>query len=319
MRYLHQDHLGSTSVITDDTGAAVYEATYDPWGKVRTSWGSTTIDRLYTGQRFDSATGLYYYNARYGACPERSRRDPTLARFISPDTIVPGFADPQEWNRYAYVLGSPLRYVDRSGNCIEPDPKYHNSWIVTHGGAARCSSDEIEALDWNFQQIWAGLVYDEAVQRKAGNGWRKLMGQLSENSYFGLLGLLGRDSRGMKDDFSRAASCWANDARSWSCQGRPITHEPKPVPRDGRTVAPGLYEIADEVEYLVDVGSIIVVITWCNAQPLIEWVWRPTKSLGKAFQRAAPKTCRSPAYDPLSPILASARSRHICGGWLRFW
>lgn len=97
---------------------------------------------------------------------------------------------------------------------------------MTHGGAARCSFDEIEALDWNFQQIWAGLVYDGAVQRKAGNGWRKLMGQLSENSYFDLLGLLGRDSRGMKDDFSWAESCWANDARSWSCQGRAIA-EPK--------------------------------------------------------------------------------------------
>jgi len=46
-------------------------------------------------------------NARY--------YDPTIARFISPDTIVPGIADPQAWNRYARacperrrrVLGNP--------------------------------------------------------------------------------------------------------------------------------------------------------------------------------------------------------------------
>ncbi len=107
MRYVHQDHLGSTSVITDDTGAAVYEASYDPWGNVSASTGTADTDRLYTGQRFDAATGLYYYNARY--------YDPTLARFISPDTIVPGVGNPQAWNRYAYVLGNPLRYVDPSG------------------------------------------------------------------------------------------------------------------------------------------------------------------------------------------------------------
>ncbi len=124
MRYVHQYHRASSSRtcpepverVTDDTGAAVDEASYDPWGNVSASTGTADTDRLYTGQRFDAATGLYYYNARYGACPERSRRDPTLARFISPDTIVPGVADPQAWNRYAYVLGNPLRYVDPSGN-----------------------------------------------------------------------------------------------------------------------------------------------------------------------------------------------------------
>jgi RHS repeat-associated protein len=57
-------------------------------------------------QHFDAATGLYYSNARYGACPERCRRDPTIARFISPDTIVPNAGDQQAWNRYAYVLGN---------------------------------------------------------------------------------------------------------------------------------------------------------------------------------------------------------------------
>jgi RHS repeat-associated protein len=89
--YLHQDHLGSTTIVTDADGDAVFERSYDPWGNTRTESGTATTDRLYTGQRYDAVTGLYYYNARY--------YDPTIARFISPDTIVPGAGDPQGWNR----------------------------------------------------------------------------------------------------------------------------------------------------------------------------------------------------------------------------
>ena len=58
----------------------VSQQEYDPWGKVRTGGiGQTTLN--YTGQRLDG-TGLVYYHARY--------YDPSLARFVSPDSIVPG-------------------------------------------------------------------------------------------------------------------------------------------------------------------------------------------------------------------------------------
>ena len=54
--------------------------------------------------------GLYYYGARY--------YDPTLGRFIQPDSIVPEPGNPQSLNRYAYVNNNPLRYTDPSGYCI---------------------------------------------------------------------------------------------------------------------------------------------------------------------------------------------------------
>ena len=73
-------------VITDDTGAAVYEASYDPWGNVRASTGTADTDRLYTGQRFDSATGLYYYNARYYDPPSPASSRPTPS---SPASAIP--------------------------------------------------------------------------------------------------------------------------------------------------------------------------------------------------------------------------------------
>ena len=63
----------------------------------------------FTGQRLDS-TGLYYYGARY--------YDPTIGRFISPDTIVQDPANPQSFNRYSYCLNNPLKYVDPTGNNV---------------------------------------------------------------------------------------------------------------------------------------------------------------------------------------------------------
>jgi len=55
----------------------------------------------------DPESGLYYYGARY--------YDPELARFISPDPIVPSPGDPQSLNRYSYVLNNPVKYIDPTG------------------------------------------------------------------------------------------------------------------------------------------------------------------------------------------------------------
>jgi RHS repeat-associated protein len=125
--YLHSDHLGSTSLTTDISGTVVAETRYLPYGEEHWITGTLVTDFTFTGQRAERGFGLMDYNARY--------YDPWLGRFVSADTLVPDYANPQALNRYSYVLGNPLRFTDPSGHqCEEGDmPCWEARWYEAHG------------------------------------------------------------------------------------------------------------------------------------------------------------------------------------------
>jgi RHS repeat-associated protein len=108
LKYIHQDSLGSTSVMSTSTGTSDSSIVYLPFGATRT--GSVNTLKEFTGQRLD-ATGLYYYNARY--------YDTLIGRFISADKIGIDYNNPQTLNRYAYCSNNPLKYTDSSGSMID--------------------------------------------------------------------------------------------------------------------------------------------------------------------------------------------------------
>ncbi len=103
--YYQADHLGSTSLMTDEKGSVVEETTYLPFGEVLD--GGVKEKFLYTGKEKD-VSGLYYYGARY--------YDPQLKKFTQADTVIPDMYDPQSLNRYSYVKNNPYTYVDRDGH-----------------------------------------------------------------------------------------------------------------------------------------------------------------------------------------------------------
>jgi hypothetical protein len=41
--------------------------------------------------------------------------DPDIGKFLSADPTVPGFHNPQAYNRYAYTLNNPLNFTDKTG------------------------------------------------------------------------------------------------------------------------------------------------------------------------------------------------------------
>jgi RHS repeat-associated protein len=124
LNYVLQDHLGSTSVTTDSSGAATATIKYCAFGATRSTIGTLPTDIKFTGQRLDQ-TGLYYYGARY--------YDVNIGRFISPDSIVPDPYNPQSLNRYSYCLNKPLRFIDPSGHS-PTDEIYRRIWEGGGGG-----------------------------------------------------------------------------------------------------------------------------------------------------------------------------------------
>jgi len=104
----YADHLGRASLATTVTGTLVSQRRSLPYGETRWSSGPFPTDRRCTGQREEVTLGLYDYGARFYS--------PSLGRFISADSIVPEASNPQSFNRYSYVLGNPLKYVDSTGH-----------------------------------------------------------------------------------------------------------------------------------------------------------------------------------------------------------
>ncbi len=113
LRFLLGDHLGSSSVTTDASGAKTASALYKAFGETRFTSGTLYTDYKFTGQREESALGgIYFFQARWF--------DPTLGRFMSPDTIVPTSTQgTQAWDRYAFVNNNPVRYTDPTGHTAE--------------------------------------------------------------------------------------------------------------------------------------------------------------------------------------------------------
>jgi RHS repeat-associated protein len=124
-KYVTADHLGSTRAVTSG-GFGTVKARYDylPFGEelaagigIRTAGPSglgysPSPDQLrqkFDGYARDSETGLDFAGARYYGG--------VMGRFTSPDDFWKDtqLADPQSWNKYAFVRNNPLTYIDPTG------------------------------------------------------------------------------------------------------------------------------------------------------------------------------------------------------------
>jgi len=114
--YYHNDALGSPVAISDNTGQVLWKEAYEPYGKrILNAGGHNTL--WYTGKPEDTDLGLNYFGARW--------YDPKTGRFTGIDPIDFRSTNPQSFNRYAYAINNPYRYVDPDGRVeVEPNEPY---------------------------------------------------------------------------------------------------------------------------------------------------------------------------------------------------
>jgi RHS repeat-associated protein len=106
--YYLPDAQGSTRALTTPAAAITDTYRYSAFGDIETQTGTTLKSYLYTGQQFDSSTGLYSLRARY--------YDAAVGRFLSRDMWAIDRQNPIELNRYVYAAGNPVRYSDPRGH-----------------------------------------------------------------------------------------------------------------------------------------------------------------------------------------------------------
>jgi RHS repeat-associated protein len=125
LAFFNNQPSGSAHLVIDVNGyfieagmTAIHHA-YFPYGEELTPIAQDAEQMKFTGHERDlgvagnAADDLDYMHARL--------HNPQTGRFLSVDPVLNlkrALKSPQNWNRYAYALGNPLKYVDPTGKDV---------------------------------------------------------------------------------------------------------------------------------------------------------------------------------------------------------
>ena len=114
VRFYHQDHLGSSSVMSDGLGGLVEEAANYPFGSPRSEFRPRGMreDYQFTQKERDLESGVTYLEVRFLATH--------LGRFMRVDPLASAIqqgwlGNPQMLNIYSYCINKSIGYIDPSG------------------------------------------------------------------------------------------------------------------------------------------------------------------------------------------------------------
>jgi len=130
--------------ITDSEGVVEQELSYDAWGNLRdpNTWIRLWSDPIYEEPMFDRGYTGHEHLYAFGLINMNGRcYDPMMSSFLSVDAYVQSPDNSQNFNRYAYCLNNPLKYIDPSG------------WVVLGGGMG---SHTTGAVEWgtNYAPVY---------------------------------------------------------------------------------------------------------------------------------------------------------------------
>ena len=182
LRYMHLDHLGGTSIVSDANGNLVEIMSYYPFGQVRIDekqGGYVGEKRKFTGHEYDEQTSLYYMMARY--------QNPSVGRFVSQDPAHLAIGDkgfegryhqklsdfltnPQQLNSYSYANNNPLIMKDENGEFAVLVP------LAFMGTGALINVSSLALSDYATGHMSSWQTYSGAAAGGAAGGLAALSG-----------------------------------------------------------------------------------------------------------------------------------------------
>jgi RHS repeat-associated protein len=128
--FYHQDHLNSTTAVTDESGNVVEQYRYDVYGQpffygpdgARRGESALGIRFLFTGREWLASLGPYDYRHR--------AYSPSLGRFLQLDPL--GFAAGNV-NVYGCCANNPINSIDPLGLCSDKSDRSIGFWDWVQG------------------------------------------------------------------------------------------------------------------------------------------------------------------------------------------
>jgi len=105
--YLHGDHLGTATFVTNEVGEATQFFLNLPFGETMVEQQDPTSyanPYKFNAKELGSETGLYYYGARY--------YNPRISIWYGVDPLAEKMPS---WSPYAYCYNNPIKFIDPDG------------------------------------------------------------------------------------------------------------------------------------------------------------------------------------------------------------
>jgi len=166
--FYHPDHLGSSSLITDPTGAIAQHVEYVPFGETFIDERNSTWQTpyLFNAKERDAETGLHYYGARY--------YDSEGVHWLSTDPLKEKFPNVSS---YVYVENNPIKYIDPDGK--EKLVHFNKEYRLIIGSYLTKTDDRIHLFAHGNPSKISPVVNGHKVNITNGKEMEKF---LSENS-----------------------------------------------------------------------------------------------------------------------------------------
>jgi RHS repeat-associated protein len=178
--YYFSDHLKSTDVVTNNTGAIQDESDYFPYGGEIVLSNLAPQNYKFNGKERDSESGLDEFGARYHSSG--------LSRFMTPDwaakpTDVPyaNFGNPQSLNLFSFVQNNPTTLGDPDGHCpicIIP--------VAVAAAVEVAESPEGQEVISEGEEAATELIetYGPQIEQGASNGWNFIKGAIAAGAAY---------------------------------------------------------------------------------------------------------------------------------------